>query len=104
MNQKYSTETKIAAVEAFLNGTVKPQVMQDFQIRSDAALDRWIRVYRNDGPEGLLPRKPTGRPPKQPSPAAEETLEEKVQRLEMENAALKKLQALASQRRPRESR
>lgn len=100
----HPTETKIAAVEAFLGGTVKPQVMKDFQIRSHASLDRWVRAYRKDGPEGLLPRKPTGRPPKQAAPAVEETLEEKVQRLEMENAALKKLQALAAPRRPRESR
>lgn len=104
MNQKYSVETKIAAVEAFLGGTVKPQVMKDFQIRSHASLDRWVRAYRKDGPEGLLPRKPPGRPPKQAVQAVEETLEDKVQRLEMENEALKKLQALAAQRRSRESR
>jgi transposase len=103
MKQTYSRETKVAAVEAFLGGAVKSRVMKDFEIRSDASLERWVRIYRKDGPEGLRP-KPIGRPRKQPVPAAEETLEEKVQRLEMENAALKKLQALAARRRPRESR
>jgi transposase len=103
MKQKYSTETKVAAVEAFLRGAVKTQVMKDFELRSDTSLERWVRIYRKDGPEGLRP-KPVGRPRKQPAPTAEETLEEKVQRLEMENAALKKLQALAARKRPRESR
>lgn len=100
MKQKYSMETKVAAVEALLGGTVQSQVMKDFEIRSDASLERWVRIYRKDGPEGLQP-KPIGRPRKQPAPAAQETLEEKVHRLEMENAALRKLQALAARRRLR---
>jgi transposase-like protein len=103
MKQTYSKETKVAAVEAFLGGAIKSRVMKDFEIRSDASLERWVRIYRKDGPEGLVP-KPVGRPRKHPALSAEETLEEKVQRLEMENAALKKLQALAARRRPRESR
>lgn len=103
MKQKYSTETKVAAVEAFPGGAVKSQVMTDFEIRSDTSLERWVRTYRKEGPRALAP-KPVGRPRKQPTPTAEETLEEKVQRLEMENAALKKLRALAAPRRPREAR
>lgn len=100
--RQYSWETKVAAAEAFLAGKVRHEVLEVFQIRSHSALERWVRIYRDQGVEGLRQSRPPGRPRKHPVPAAEETLEEKVQRLEMENAALKKLQALAALRQQRD--
>lgn len=101
MNQKYSFETKKAAVEAFLGGQAKQSVLEQFGIRNKTQLDNWMRLYREQGADGLLP-KTRGRPAGDPDSV--ESLQEKVQRLEMENAALKKLQALAALERRRGSR
>lgn len=98
----YAFETRVAAVEAFLGGQVKPDVLRDFEIRSYSALDKWIKSNRLHGPAGLQPKR-RGRPPRLTPAAVEETLEQRVHRLEMENAALKKLQALAARKQPRES-
>ncbi|MDX6311307.1 MAG: transposase [Streptomyces sp.] len=93
--QKYSFETKLAAVQAFLGGTTKSEVMAEFEIRNQTQMDNWIALYRKGGEDALRPR-PRGR---QPAGNAEETPERKIQRLEMENAALKKLRALAAEER-----
>jgi transposase len=64
--------------------------MAEFEITSRAMVNKWVAAYLVSGPEGLKP-KPRGRPPKK---VGVETLEQKVARLEFENEALKKLQAL----------
>jgi transposase len=98
-NKKYSEALKLEAVQAFLNGMTKDQVMTMFGIRNKTQLEMWVRRYRELGAKGLEER-PRGRKPAAPG----ETLEQKVQRLEMENAALKKLHALAAEERRRKSR
>jgi transposase len=75
--------------------------MARFEIRHLSQLEDWVRRYREHGAAGLQPGK-RGRKPR--AAPAEETLEQKVRRLEMENAALKKLQALAAEERRRKSR
>lgn len=93
--KKYSGEVKLAAVEKFLAGAVKTEVMAEFNITTRAMLNKWVAVYRDQGVEGLNP-KPKGRPKKNTNPALE-TDSEKIFRLEMEVAVLKKLIALESQ-------
>lgn len=88
--RKYPQQLKQAAVEKFLAGTPKAQIILEFGISTRAVFDKWVAAYRKDGPPGLAPR-PKGR---KPSVAGTETLEQKVYRLEMENALLKKFQAL----------
>jgi transposase-like protein len=100
-NKKYPAALKVEAVQAFLGGMTKDQVMARFGIRNKTQLELWVRRYRELGAEGLAER-PRGRRPR--SPGAGETMEQKVQRLEMENAALKKLHALAAEERRRESK
>jgi transposase-like protein len=96
-NKRYPFEVKVAAVERFLSGASTTEVVLEYEISTRALLNKWVAIYRDDGPDGLRPGR-RGRPARNPS---KETLEQKVQRLEMENAALKKLQALvaADQRR-----
>jgi transposase-like protein len=94
--QKYSFETKLAAVQAFIGGTTKLEVMAEFEIRGQSQLDQWVSRYRSGGEDALRPR-PRGRRPL--SAIGEETVDRKVARLEMENAALKKLRALAAEER-----
>jgi transposase len=88
-------------VLAYLSGAAREHVMERFEIRHLSQLEDWVRRYRENGAAGLQPGK-RGRKPR-PAPA-EETLEQKVRRLEMENAALKKLQALVAEERRRKSR
>lgn len=93
-NKEYSGELKLAAVEKFLNGALKTEVMAEFNITTRAMLNKWLSIYRVQGVEGLMP-KPKGRPKKNGNQALE-TDAEKIIRLEMEVAVLKKLIALES--------
>ena len=71
--------------------------MQEFGINDHKIIERWERIYLEEGPEGLSVerrgRSSTGRPKKLPKEAEEDLLAE-VQRLRAENDYLKNLQAL----------
>jgi len=89
-NRRYSQEMKVAAVEKFLAGTPKAEIILEFHISNRSLFNKWVAIYRKDGVAGL-DAKPKGRKRRQ---GESESLEEKVRRLEMENALLKKYQAL----------
>lgn len=89
----YPQQLKVAAVEKFLAGTSKTDIVLEFGISARSLFDKWVAAYRKDGPSGLAP-KPKGR---KPSVVGTESLEAKVYRLEMENALLKKFQALVAE-------
>ena len=86
-----------------------------FGIKGDPIVAKWERIYYEEGPEGLLRKKPRGRPSKdmkkketvtQNKELSEETKEDliaEVQRLRMENEYLKKLRALVQERIDREN-
>ena len=104
----YSYETKVAAARAVVDeGMTKPEAMAQFGITSSSALKKWLRAYREGGPEALRP-KPKGRPrgarsaPKELT--REQELERRVQRLEAENAYLNKSIALKAEKRSRAAR
>lgn len=104
----YSFETKLAAVRAVVDeGMTKPEAMAKFGIASPSSLKKWLRAYREEGPEALGP-KPKGRPKGSGSPAKEMTreqeLERRVRKLEAENAYLKKSIALKAEKRSRAER
>ena len=71
--------------------------MQEFGINDHKIIERWERIYLEEGPEGLSVerrgRGSTGRPEKLPKEVEEDLLAE-VQRLRAENDYLKNLQAL----------
>ena len=83
--------------------------MQEFGINDHKIIERWERIYLEEGPEGLAIKRrgrgSTGRPKKLPKEAEEDLLAE-VQRLRAENDYLKNLQALVleDERRQRRKR
>ena len=104
----YSLETKLAAVRAVVDeGTTKPEAMAKFGIASPSSFKKWLKAYREEGPEALRP-KPRGRPRGSGSPSGETTreqeLERRIKRLEAENAYLKKSIALKAGKRSRTAR
>lgn len=99
---KYAWETKAAAARAVVDeGMSKPEAMAAFGVASRTPLDSWCRLYRKGGPDALRP-KPKGRPKGASAEAAprtrEQELEERVRKLEAENAYLKKLEALRAEK------
>ena len=84
--------------------------MQEFGIIDHKIIERWERIYLEEGPEGLAierrGRSSKGRPPKQLPKQVEEDLLAEVQRLRAENDYLKNLQALVleDERRQRRKR
>ena len=83
--------------------------MQEFGINDHKIIERWERIYLEEGPEGFAVerrgRGSTGRPKELPKDVEEDLLAE-VQRLRAENDYLKKLQALVleDERRQRRKR
>ncbi len=67
--------------------------MQEFGINDHKIIERWERIYLEEGPEGLAierrGRSNKGRPPKQLPKQVEEDLLAEVQRLRAENDYLK---------------
>ena len=72
--------------------------MQEFRINDHKIIERWERIYLEEGPEGLAierrGRSSKGHPPNQLPKQVEEDLLAEVQRLRAENDYLKNLQAL----------
>ena len=104
----YSFDTKVAAVRAVEDeGSTVPEAMARFGIVSSSPLRKWLKAYREGGPEALRP-KPKGRPKgakAAPGPMTrEQELERRVQKLEAENAYLKKSIALKAEKRSRTAR
>ena len=104
----YSFETKLAAVKAVVDeGMTRPEAMAKFGIASTSSFKKWLEAYREEGPEALKP-KPKGRPRGSGSPPKELTreqeLERRIQKLEAENAYLKKSIALKAEKRSRTAR
>ena len=103
-HRSYDYETKLSAVRDFLEGGLtKQEVMSKHSIASITALERWVKSYREGGPEALRP-KPKGRPRRgdgdPPRPATrEQELEAENRRLRAEVAYLKKLKALEAAKR-----
>ena len=81
--------------------------MQEFGINDHKIIERWKRIYLEEGPEGLAiehrGRGSTGQPKKLPK-AVEEDLLAEVQRLRAENDYLKNLQALVLEDERRQCR
>lgn len=99
--QQFSFEVKKEVVDRFNAGESKMDLAGEFGLSSDQLVSSWVRAWRTGGDEALRP-KPKGRP-KGSSPAKavteEDRLRREVEKLRAENAYLKKLQDLRSQRR-----
>ena len=86
----YDLETKKQAIRMYLEeGVSYKEITRILSIRDPRRAKRWVSLFRRGG-EGALKKPHRGRPRKQ---KGEETLEQKVKRLEMENDLLKKYHA-----------
>ena len=104
-NQAYALEFKMAVVQEFLAGQGSlPELALRHQISSPKLLARWVKIYRDKGEDGLhikrkgRPRTTVDQPPRETSEV--ETLRGEIQRLQAENAYLKKVRALRNQAQP----
>ena len=100
-NKRYTPEFKKLVVETMRNERLTVyEVMKRFAINDHKIIERWERIYLEEGPEGLAVerrgRGSKGRPRKLPKETEEDLLAE-VQRLRAENAYLKLLQTLVSE-------
>jgi len=82
----YPMETKLKAIRLWEEeGLPYKEITARLEIRDPKRVRNWMRIYRQEGLAGLKkPRR--GRPKKE-----RDNLEERVKRLEMENALLKAL-------------
>jgi len=82
----YAVATKQKAVEMFLEEHRSyATIAKELGIRKAARIKAWVRLYRREGAGSFC--KPIGRPRKAERP------EKELERLRMENALLKKIQA-----------
>ena len=107
-NKRYPPEFKRRVVETMREEHLSiREVMRRFEINNHGIIERWERIYLEEGPEGLAVerrgRKSTGRPKKLPDKVEEDLLAE-VQRLRAENAYLKNLQTLVLEEERRQHR
>ena len=98
-NKRYTPEFKKMVVETMKKEHLSIYAaMQEFEINDHKIIERWERIYLEEGPEGFAVerrgRSSKGRPPKQLPKQVEEDLLAEVQRLRAENDYLKNLQAL----------
>ena len=107
---KYSGEFKQMVVETMRKEKLSyKETGQRFDIGGHRTVQKWERIYLEEGPEGFKierrGRGSTGRPRKLPKEVEEDLLAE-VQRLRAENEYLKNLQALVleDERRQRKGR
>ena len=110
-NKRYTLEFKRMVVETIEKENLSIRAaMQEFGINDHKIIERWERIYLEEGPEGLAierrGRSSKDRLPKQLPKQVEEDLLAEVQRLRAENDYLKNLQALVleDERRQRRKR
>ena len=97
--QHYSFDVKKEVVERHLAGESMMDLAREFNLSSDHLVKDWVAKWRRGGDEALRP-KPKGRPKGSAGPkrlTEEEKLRRQVERLEAENAYLKKLRDLRNQ-------
>jgi transposase-like protein len=100
VRQRYAFEVKYTIVQRFLAGETAPALAQEYRLSAPQLIEKWVRVYRAEGADGLRP-KPTGRPKRAPDPEESELdrLRRENERLRAEVAYLGKLRALRSSER-----
>lgn len=101
-NKRYTPEFKIKVVETMRDEKLSyKEAARQFDVSFDTVVAKWERIYLEEGKEGFYierrGRKSTGRPAKIKKKVEEDLIAE-VQRHRAENAYLKKLNALVSER------
>jgi transposase len=100
--QKFSFEFKLDIVHRFMAGEPKTGLAKEFDLSSPYLVEKWARTLRNEGEDGLRPKR-KGRPPQDDVPPRElsevEQLRRENARLRAEVAYLGKVRALRAQQR-----
>ena len=107
-NKRYTGEFKQKVVETMREEKLSyREAARQFEISNHSHVAKWERIYLEEGPEGLYVERRgrasaaggtrKGRPPKLDKKVEEDLIDE-VQRLRAENAYLKKLNALVTER------
>ena len=106
MGKHYTIEFKLQVLQPILNGKMSiREAVRFYNIPSNALVGTWLKRFEKSGIKGLIPRKPSGRPPMKPKYAKmppppkteEERLRLRILQLEAEVAYLKELRRLRLQ-------
>ena len=100
--RQFSFEFKLDIVRRFMAGEPKNRLAQEFDLSSPYLVEVWARKFRDEGEDGLRPKR-KGRPPQDGVPPREsselEQLRRENERLRAEVAYLGKVRALGAQPR-----
>jgi transposase len=104
----YSGKFKLTVVEDVRKNHLSySEAMEKYRIGGKMSIQKWERIYLEEGPEGLFierrGRGSPGRPPKLDKQVEKDLISE-VQRLRAENDYLKKLHALVLEEERRDRR
>ena len=106
MGKHYTIEFKLQVLQPILNGKISiRETARFYNIPSHALVGTWLKRFEKNGIKGLIPRKPSGRPPMKPKYARmppppkteEDRLRLRILQLEEEVAYLKELRRLRLQ-------
>ena len=111
MGKHYTTEFKLQVFQPILKGKMSiREAARFYNIPSDALVGTWLKRFEKSGIKGLIPYKPSGRPPMKPKYARmppppkteEDRLRLRILQLEAEVAYLKELRRLRLQEEARQ--
>lgn len=111
MGKHYTTEFKLQVLQPILKGKMSiREAARFYNIPSDALVGTWLKRVEKSGIKGLIPYKPSGRPPMKPKYARmppppkteEDRLRLRILQLEAEVAYLKELRKLRLQEEARQ--
>ena len=111
MGKHYTTEFKLQVLQPILKGKMSiREAARFYHIPSDALVGTWLKCFEKSGIKGLIPDKPSGRPPMKPKYARmppppkteEDRLRLRILQLEAEVAYLKELRKLRLQEEARQ--
>ena len=105
MGKHYAIEFKLQVLQPILNEKMNIREAARYNIPSNALVGTWLKRFEKSGIKGLIPRKPSGRPPMKPQYARmplppkteEDRLRLRILQLEAEVAYLKELRRLRLQ-------
>ncbi len=90
--QQYPFEVKKEVVTRFLNCETRMDLAREFGLFSEELVKTWMRAWRKDGDEALMPKtrgRPKGSTAKPKELTEEDKLRRQVAKLQAENAYLK---------------
>ena len=106
MGKHYTIEFKLQILQPIVNGKMSiREAARFYNIPSNTLVGTWLKQFEKNGIKGLIPRKPSGRPPMKPKYAKmplppkteEDRLLLRILQLEAEVAYLKELRRLRLQ-------